>query len=182
VRSAHCGCPRRCPPRAGGPEAAGDSEEADETDPIQVMRARLATPEGITAYRRRGVTVEPVNGHLKDRHRHASSPAEASKPPKPRPNLPAQPPTCSRSGAAGADQGQQEIPRPLWSDARVPPLPYPRIAPRQNPTASATCADRPKPTFTLVSTGLSPKLIFTGTLRPAMTTTPTLRPKIDQRL
>ena len=63
-----------------------------------------------------------------------------------------------------------------------PRLPYPRIAPRQNPTASATCADRPKPTFMLVSTGLSPKLIFTGTLRPAMTTTPTLRPKVDQRL
>ena len=43
-----------------------------------------------------------------------------------------------------------------------PRLPYPRIAPRQNPTASATCADRPKPTFMLVSTGLSPKLIFTA--------------------
>jgi hypothetical protein len=33
------------------------------------MAARLATPEGIAAYRRRGVTVEPVNAQLKDRHR-----------------------------------------------------------------------------------------------------------------
>lgn len=31
------------------------------------MRHRLRTDEGIRAYRRRGVTVEPVNGHLKDR-------------------------------------------------------------------------------------------------------------------
>jgi transposase len=35
---------------------------------IEQMSRRLATPDGITAYRRRGVTVEPVNGHLKDRH------------------------------------------------------------------------------------------------------------------
>jgi transposase len=45
-----------------------DAKAAEETDPIQAMKARLATPEGISAYRRRGVTVEPVNGHLKDRH------------------------------------------------------------------------------------------------------------------
>src|SRR5215211_6122984 len=34
---------------------------------IEQMSRRLATPDGIAAYRRRGVTVEPVNGHLKDR-------------------------------------------------------------------------------------------------------------------
>ena len=49
-------------------QTAGDAEAAGETDPIQAMKARLVTLEGITAYRRRGVTVEPVNGHLKDRH------------------------------------------------------------------------------------------------------------------
>jgi transposase len=35
---------------------------------IEQMSIRLATPDAMTAYRRRGVTVEPVNGHLKDRH------------------------------------------------------------------------------------------------------------------
>jgi transposase len=35
---------------------------------IEQMSIRLATKAGIQAYRRRGVTVEPVNGHLKDRH------------------------------------------------------------------------------------------------------------------
>ncbi len=30
------------------------------------MDHRLRTPEGIATYRRRAVTVEPVNGHLKD--------------------------------------------------------------------------------------------------------------------
>jgi transposase len=35
---------------------------------IQQMSIRLTTPDAITAYRRRGVTVEPVNAHLKDRH------------------------------------------------------------------------------------------------------------------
>jgi transposase len=35
---------------------------------IEQMSIRLATPDGMAAYRRRGVTVEPVNGHLKDRH------------------------------------------------------------------------------------------------------------------
>jgi transposase len=47
---------------AGGAEAGGG------THPIHAMTARLATPEGIAAYRRRGVTVEPVNAQLKDRH------------------------------------------------------------------------------------------------------------------
>jgi Transposase DDE domain len=50
-------------------KATGDAEQAGQTPALRAMRARLATPEGITAYRRRGVTVEPVNGHLKDRHR-----------------------------------------------------------------------------------------------------------------
>jgi transposase len=36
-------------------------------DPIEVMSHRLRTVKGITTYRRRSVTVEPVNGHLKDR-------------------------------------------------------------------------------------------------------------------
>jgi transposase len=49
-------------------QTASDAEAAGETDPIQAMKARLVTLEGITAYRRRGVMVEPVNGHLKDRH------------------------------------------------------------------------------------------------------------------
>jgi transposase len=35
--------------------------------PLAAMEHRLRTKEGITTYRRRGVTVEPVNGHLKDR-------------------------------------------------------------------------------------------------------------------
>lgn len=35
--------------------------------PVRAMSQRLRTPAGIGLYRRRGVTVEPVNGHLKDR-------------------------------------------------------------------------------------------------------------------
>lgn len=35
---------------------------------IEQMSIRLATPDGMAAYRRRGVIIEPVNGHLKDRH------------------------------------------------------------------------------------------------------------------
>jgi hypothetical protein len=31
------------------------------------MSHRLRTPEGIATYKRRGATVEPLNGHLKDR-------------------------------------------------------------------------------------------------------------------
>lgn len=38
-----------------------------DADPIEVMGHRLRTAKGIRTYRRRGVTVEPVNGHLKDR-------------------------------------------------------------------------------------------------------------------
>lgn len=37
-----------------------------EATPIERMRHRLRTPEGITAYKRRGATVEPINAHLKD--------------------------------------------------------------------------------------------------------------------
>jgi hypothetical protein len=33
----------------------------------EAMSRRLATPEGIATYRRRGATVEPLNAHLKDR-------------------------------------------------------------------------------------------------------------------
>jgi transposase len=44
-------------------EVAGRKSEL-----IEQMSIRLATEAGIQAYRRRGVTVEPVNGHLKDRH------------------------------------------------------------------------------------------------------------------
>ncbi len=38
-----------------------------EASPQEKMGHRLRTPEGIALYKRRGVTVEPVNGHLKDR-------------------------------------------------------------------------------------------------------------------
>ena len=44
-------------------------EVADrKSELIEQMSIRLATEAGIQAYQRRGVTVEPVNGHLKDRH------------------------------------------------------------------------------------------------------------------
>lgn len=49
--------------------AARDGRPAHhKSELIEEMSVRLATPDGMTAYRRRGVTVEPVNGHLKDRH------------------------------------------------------------------------------------------------------------------
>jgi hypothetical protein len=38
---------------------------ADAT-PVEAMRHRLRTPEGIASYKRRGATIEPVNAHLKD--------------------------------------------------------------------------------------------------------------------
>jgi transposase len=38
-----------------------------DASPIEQMAHRLRTPEGHELYRRRGVTVEPVNAHLKDR-------------------------------------------------------------------------------------------------------------------
>jgi len=39
----------------------------DGADPVAAMGHRLRTPEGIATYQRRAATVEPVNGHLKDR-------------------------------------------------------------------------------------------------------------------
>ena len=44
---------------ASGPPPAG-------ANPIEQMRHRLKTPDGHTAYKRRGATVETVIGHLKD--------------------------------------------------------------------------------------------------------------------
>lgn len=38
-----------------------------DADPIEAMAHRLRTAEGTSTYRRRGITVEPVNGHIKDR-------------------------------------------------------------------------------------------------------------------
>lgn len=46
-------------PTSGPPPADADAREA--------MAHRLRTEQGMNVYRRRGVTVEPVNGHLKDR-------------------------------------------------------------------------------------------------------------------
>nr|WP_282958639.1 transposase [Saccharopolyspora spinosa] len=37
--------------------------------PIEAMRHRLRTPEAAKLYKKRGATVEPVNGMIKDRHR-----------------------------------------------------------------------------------------------------------------
>jgi transposase len=53
-------------------DLATDGPPADdgngEQDPLAAMRARFTEPHDKLAYRRRGATVEPVNGHLKDRH------------------------------------------------------------------------------------------------------------------
>jgi hypothetical protein len=48
------------------PNADRDGEPP--TDSRAAMKARLNDPDAVAAYRRRGVIVEPVNGHLKDRH------------------------------------------------------------------------------------------------------------------
>lgn len=45
-------------PRTGPPPA--------EAGPVQQMRHRLRTPEGLSAYKQRGALVEPVNAHIKD--------------------------------------------------------------------------------------------------------------------
>ena len=37
-------------------------------DPAAAMKTRMRDPDQLAIYRRRGVIVEPVNGHLKDRH------------------------------------------------------------------------------------------------------------------
>jgi hypothetical protein len=43
--------------------------DADDGEyPLAAMRARFADPDQKQLYRRRGAIVEPVNGHLKDRH------------------------------------------------------------------------------------------------------------------
>jgi len=39
----------------------------EDATPIEAMRHRLRTPEGAALYKKRGATVETVNGHLKDR-------------------------------------------------------------------------------------------------------------------
>lgn len=39
----------------------------EDVTPIEAMRHRLRTPEGTALYKKRGATVETVNGHLKDR-------------------------------------------------------------------------------------------------------------------
>jgi len=39
----------------------------DDATPVEAMRHRLRTPEGAALYKKRGSTVEPVNGHVKDR-------------------------------------------------------------------------------------------------------------------
>lgn len=44
-----------------------EGEPPVDAGPIARMGHRLRTAEGATIYKRRGVTVEPVNGHLKDR-------------------------------------------------------------------------------------------------------------------
>jgi transposase len=38
----------------------------EDATPIEQMRHRLRTPEGVKTYKRRGATVEPINAHLKD--------------------------------------------------------------------------------------------------------------------
>jgi transposase len=43
-------------------------DDESPADACAAMKARLLEPDAIAAYRRRGVIVEPVNGHLKDRH------------------------------------------------------------------------------------------------------------------
>ena len=56
--------------RGGRRQAAAQTGQPAKrkSELIEQMSVRLATPEGLIAYRRRGATVEPVNGHLKDRH------------------------------------------------------------------------------------------------------------------
>ena len=54
--------------RAQAAKHAHDSDSEPMPDPVATMRARLQQPDQIARYRRRGVIVEPVNGHLKDRH------------------------------------------------------------------------------------------------------------------
>jgi transposase len=48
-----------------GPAAEGAADGEDEEGPIAAMTARLATEEGITAYRQRGHIAETPHGHIK---------------------------------------------------------------------------------------------------------------------
>jgi transposase len=57
---------RRDQDRAARTEPATGAP-AHDADPIEAMAHRLRTAQDLATYRRRGVTVEPVNGHLKDR-------------------------------------------------------------------------------------------------------------------
>jgi hypothetical protein len=52
---------------ATAPPDEATSRSRRDPKAIKTMRARLRDPEVIAVYRRRGVIVEPVNGHLKDR-------------------------------------------------------------------------------------------------------------------
>ena len=51
------------------PDHQGDAEpdSAGSSNLIEAMAKRLRTEKAMNTYRRRGITVEPVNGHLKDR-------------------------------------------------------------------------------------------------------------------
>ena len=60
-KSRHLQREARTNPASGPPP-----EDATATEK---MRHRLRTPEGAQLYKKRGATVEPVNGHLKDRNR-----------------------------------------------------------------------------------------------------------------
>jgi transposase len=51
--------------RGGDPPDDSESRPAGGDEQIAAMRARLATPEGITAYRQRGRIIETVFGHQK---------------------------------------------------------------------------------------------------------------------
>ncbi len=44
----------------------GPTPAPPQDNPIKIMEHRLSTAEGRRTYRRRGATVEPVNGHIKD--------------------------------------------------------------------------------------------------------------------
>lgn len=48
-------------------QTPSDGPPPQEASAQQAMAHRLRTPQDLATYRRRGVTVEPVNGHLKDR-------------------------------------------------------------------------------------------------------------------
>jgi hypothetical protein len=59
---------RRLEEAARSAPSPGFTTEATRDDPVAAMKARMQDPDQVAIYRRRGVIVEPVNGHLKDRH------------------------------------------------------------------------------------------------------------------